>query len=359
MAEFSVMPANARKQEDDFIKHVNMLVSYADQVTGIKNSLGRMGSSTDRIKSRLQGTADQMADQQKKMEILRTGLIEIMTAYETTERNICGQTNVQPQGSENNGGGRTEETAKDSSEDSKPPSEDLGIAEATGTQEDSEDALSYILDALEQALLGDFSDESNLLGTVLSVAIGFIPIVGQIADVRDLVADIWNLIDDGPTTEEWVALGFTAIGFLPGLGDFLKHGDEVGDVVKGVLRNADCADEVADLVKAFMRKGDEVFSAVASKLDNFQNMVKNGATGKLDDLLSGNRIAEQIKEGVRSLDDFLDNTLKIDFGDAGVSMKDFLGEMFDGYKGDMEEGAVTDFLNWITGGGEPVPEPAT
>lgn len=104
-----------------------------------------------------------------------------------------------------------------------------GGSQDVNLEEESENAVwEYIKDALGQAVLGDFTDDSNLLGILLSVGIGFVPYVGQAADVRDLIADIWNLIDDGPETKEWVALGFTLVGFIPGIGDFCKHADNMG-----------------------------------------------------------------------------------------------------------------------------------
>ncbi len=56
------------------------------------------------------------------------------------------------------------------------------------------------------------------------VAVGFVPLVGQIADVRDLVLSLKRIIVDGryDEAEEWIALGFIMIAFIPGVGDVIK-----------------------------------------------------------------------------------------------------------------------------------------
>lgn len=378
MAEFSIMPANARTHENELNKYAGLLAGYSGQVIDIRNSLGKMGNSTERIKAALKQTADQMTDEQRSMKDFSTKLIDIITVYENTERNICGQTSVAPQ--EPNGAGVADalgaiDDILDSlwqkiKEDLANPDRGIILALFAGMGLSGienllllymlpDDVRNYILNALSQAVLGDFyGGDGNLLGTALSVGIGFIPYVGQIADIRDLIADIYNLIDGGPTADEWVALGFTLVGIIPGIGDFLKHGDEAGDLMKGLFKNFDNVDEIADGVKGFMKKGDDVFSAVAKKLDD----LKRGTGDIMDRVIESNSVSEAIRDGIngagdwikntdiyKGLDDWLGKKLKVGSGEYEKSAKDLLEGIVDEYKEDMEEDLVNKLLDWITG----------
>lgn len=55
--------------------------------------------------------------------------------------------------------------------------DDISSSLDSDAKED-ENVWDYILDSLWQAIAGDFSDESNLLGITLNVALGFVPVVG-------------------------------------------------------------------------------------------------------------------------------------------------------------------------------------
>lgn len=69
-----------------------------------------------------------------------------------------------------------------------------------------------------------------------------------------------------------MALGFTAIGFIPGLGDFLKHGDELSPLLKNL---DNIADGLGDAVNGIIKKGDEIFSA-ASQLKSISMPAEAG-----------------------------------------------------------------------------------
>lgn len=141
------------------------------------------------------------------------------------------------------------------------------VSDPSKTDTTGEEVWNYILDALWQAFAGDATDTSNLLGILLSVGIGFIPYVGQAADLRDVIANIVKLCTDGATADEWIGLGFAVVGFIPGLGDFLKNGDEVASGVSKLLKNADNVDEIADAVKGAMKKGSDVYKEFAEKVE--------------------------------------------------------------------------------------------
>lgn len=211
------------------------------------------------------------------------------------------------------------------------------------SKDDDGSVWDYILEALEQAVLGDFSDKSNLLGITLSVLLGFVPIVGQVCDVRDLIADIYNLFDDGPETSEWVALGFTIVGFIPGLGDFCKHGDDLAPL----LRNLDdIADGLGDAVKGIIKKGDEVFSAAEKYIDKFNEImddkIYSKVADKIDDFVAEMPNGHQVKEIV---EDIIGK--EIDYIDSTVG--DVLKEWGKEIGLDKVQGWISDGIDWITG----------
>jgi hypothetical protein len=86
--------------------------------------------------------------------------------------------------------------------------------------------------AFEGVILGDFSDNSSWSAVGGQVAVGFVPIVGQIADGRDIIAAGSHVFagEEGA----WSGLGLSVLAIIPGL-DFLKGGSKVK---RKVLRKA-------------------------------------------------------------------------------------------------------------------------
>ena len=77
-----------------------------------------------------------------------------------------------------------------------------------------------------EAIQGDFNDNRSTKQIVLDAAISMIPLVDQVCDVRDLIANCKKLREDVSDTWAWVALVLTLIGLFPFL----------GSAVKGVLK---------------------------------------------------------------------------------------------------------------------------
>lgn len=102
---------------------------------------------------------------------------------------------------------------------------------------------------VEGAVLGNFSDNHSWSATGGQVAVGLIPVVGQIADARDTIASVGQVLrgEDGG----WLNLGASIVGWVPGIGDAAKAAIRGGgnlaeagvDVGKTVARNADEATE--------------------------------------------------------------------------------------------------------------------
>ncbi|MFC0252265.1 hypothetical protein [Massilia consociata] len=73
-----------------------------------------------------------------------------------------------------------------------------------------------------QAVQGDFNENRSTGQIVVDAAVSMIPLVDQICDVRDLIANCKKLRQDPSDTWAWVALALTLIGLIPFLGSFVK-----------------------------------------------------------------------------------------------------------------------------------------
>jgi hypothetical protein len=92
------------------------------------------------------------------------------------------------------------------------------------------------------ALQGDFNKSPSTGQVITGGVISMIPLVDQVCDVRDIIANCVNLSDAKAREEpeNWVALGLTCIGFVPAFGSAVKT------VGKVALKNAN---RLIDLLK--------------------------------------------------------------------------------------------------------------
>ncbi|MFB2877370.1 DUF4157 domain-containing protein [Floridanema aerugineum] len=89
---------------------------------------------------------------------------------------------------------------------------------------------------LEGAVVGDFNENPTIWNTIGQVAIGFVPYAGQVADIRDIVANVKKLHETGyKDPDAWINLVLSGIGIIPGVGDAIKA---VGKGSKGAIRKA-------------------------------------------------------------------------------------------------------------------------
>ncbi|MYM70430.1 hypothetical protein GTP45_27010 [Pseudoduganella sp. FT55W] len=118
------------------------------------------------------------------------------------------------------------------------------LAWVTNDQKTAEDPSTNPWEWFWEAVQGDFNDDRSTGQIVLDAAISMIPLVDQICDVRDLIANCKKLYKEPGDTWAWVALVLTLIGLFPVL----------GSLVKGVLK----------VFFAFVRRagGDHVIKAV-------------------------------------------------------------------------------------------------
>lgn len=97
----------------------------------------------------------------------------------------------------------------------KPPAQPKPANRHRDPQPLTVEMLDTLRDALEGAIFGDFSQEQSGARIGGQIAIGFVPILGQLADIRDMIA-AGKKIYDGEAGG-WSDFGFATLGILPGL----------------------------------------------------------------------------------------------------------------------------------------------
>ncbi|AVL20793.1 TPA: hypothetical protein SCR94_003269 [Enterobacter cloacae] len=75
-----------------------------------------------------------------------------------------------------------------------------------------------------ETIQGDFNDNQTTGQVVTGTLISMIPLVDQICDVRDLIANSKNIKENSNDTWAWVALALTLVGIFPVLGSLAKGG---------------------------------------------------------------------------------------------------------------------------------------
>lgn len=295
---FEVYPDKVRNTVSDLENMSSQMGSeiqaLRDVLSQIRNS-GSYGYTARNLSNAISANEKYMQSIKKMHQVLS----ETILLYENTEKRIVSNVDGARQ--------------RDSTDEKV-------VSDVTGDSEDG-GFWDYIGTALWQAFAGDFTDESNGLGIVLSVVIGFVPIVGQVADVRDLIADIYNLIDDGPETSEWVALGFTVVGLLPGIGDFLKNADKLEPVLKHL---DDISEALGDATRGVIRNADEIFTKVDDVVkrfnDIFDEKVVSHVMDKFDDMLENVPDVKKAAQGLQTI-------LKKEINGAGDTVADFVKEL--------------------------------
>ena len=121
---------------------------------------------------------------------------------------------------------------------------------------ENNDSLEYLQASLRQIVLGNYTDDVNLLGTLGQVLLG---VLGWdlVTDVRDITYDITNF-EMSPKHLLQTLLDFASL--LPVVGG-IKYTDEVGDVLKSAAKHAD---EAAEVVKS-INPIDDIFKSKYTK----------------------------------------------------------------------------------------------
>ncbi len=106
--------------------------------------------------------------------------------------------------------------------------DNLGQAVSSGTvyvkqsaeavKEGATSSLQWIWEALQ----GDFNPNQSAGQIAANAVLGLIPVVDQVLDCRDLIANARDISRDAKQSEKWIFLCFTLIGLIPSLGSALK-----------------------------------------------------------------------------------------------------------------------------------------
>ena len=128
-----------------------------------------------------------------------------------------------------------------------------------------------------EVLQGDFNDDQTTAQVVTGTVISMIPLVDQVCDVRDVVANCKKINQDASNKWHWVALVLTLIGLFPTL----------GSLAKGCFK----------ILFAYGRKG--VFSAGKTALDSdfwkATSPFVEAGIGKLNDFLARAEVRRTLK----------------------------------------------------------------
>ena len=113
-----------------------------------------------------------------------------------------------------------------------------------------------------ESAFGAFTAETGV-GIAASVAVGLVPVYGQMADARDTAANIKNVWDNPGSSEAWAGLAMSGAAWVPG----------VGDAAKGAYRAARSTSEEVGrgAIKQFdnvARQGDSVLQTGGHTLNN-------------------------------------------------------------------------------------------
>lgn len=176
---------------------------------------------------------------------------------------------------------------------------------ATDSLDDFKD---YIGRSVEQIILGNFTDEVTILGTVGQIALGILG-VDLIADIRDLASDFvkweWSWGHAGQ-----VALD--AIALLPVIGA-LKNADEVGTLIKGVTKTDGLVDGMKTMDKTIdtaktIENVSEGFDSAKDGIKTFDHV--SDGIDSAEEIADGTKAAKNSIDGVDSTSDVVKGTSK-------------------------------------------------
>ena len=122
------------------------------------------------------------------------------------------------------------------------------LAWTTGEKEERNEASSNPFVWFWEAVEGDFNESRSTSQILVDAGISMIPLVDQVCDLRDLIANCRKLSRDQSDVWNWVALALTLIGLFPALGSLVKGvlkiffgfvrrsgGEKVGEAVDAAM----------------------------------------------------------------------------------------------------------------------------
>lgn len=142
---------------------------------------------------------------------------------------------------------------------------------------DMNDALDWFWGVLQ----GDFNEDPSLSQTIVGSVITLIPVIDQIGDIRDIIANLHQLSKDSSDKWKWIALAITLIGLIPVLGSALKGVFKT--LARSLREGSRTANEALATILALIRgagKGDPVRWLKNLPMDQYARQ----ATAKFNDI---------------------------------------------------------------------------
>ncbi|MEH6435934.1 hypothetical protein [Massilia sp. DD77] len=142
-----------------------------------------------------------------------------------------------------------------------------------------------------EAIQGDFNEQRSTAQILTDAGISMIPLVDQVCDVRDLIANCRKLSRDVKDTWAWVALALTLIGLFPSLGSLVKGVLKIFFAYirrAGRIALAPAVEDAMTLVLAYLRRRDvqrylknhhidQVFRWLADQIKTVRAAISKGA----------------------------------------------------------------------------------
>jgi hypothetical protein len=100
------------------------------------------------------------------------------------------------------------------------------LAWLTGNHEKAKAAGTAVYEWFWEAIQGDFNDNRTIGQVAFDTAISMVPLIDQICDVRDLVANCRKIRENAEDSGAWLGLALTLVGLFP----------TIGSLIKGVLK---------------------------------------------------------------------------------------------------------------------------
>ncbi|MBQ2931644.1 MAG: minor capsid protein [Clostridia bacterium] len=126
------------------------------------------------------------------------------------------------------------------------------------------DPLNYLQTSLKQIILGNFAEDSNLLGTLGQVALGFLGL-DLPADIRDITYDITNFENSYEHIRQTL---FDSLAVFPIVGG-AKYIDEAGNVLKPAAKIGDDAAETVKDIGSANSANKNLTKDVGAVVDNY------------------------------------------------------------------------------------------
>ncbi|PNV62333.1 hypothetical protein C0033_09500 [Clostridium sp. chh4-2] len=279
---FSVKTGGMEDTKTSFFNFISSITDISSDIESVKGNLGISAISVDRVQRNLKIVLNNCGRLQNNMAQMSDKLEVIINLYSSAESDILGKTKVTAKLPNTEDPGNNNNFIYNYYQDVDPDIWDY--------------AADYFMDAAEQVILGNFTDECNMLGIVGAVLVGCVPYLGTACDIRDLLADIYHLFEDGPETAEWISLGIDVIAVVP-LFDLLKYSDELGEILKhsdGALGG------MIDYARGTWKYADDVFTKLDDVIQEGAEWTSKNIT-KIADYINSEPLAQKACKSVSKL----------------------------------------------------------